>query len=832
MAEARQRELLAALLLQRRFVERRKGAHDEAAPATAAGSGAPPLPPLPAAADTEALPRAATATDKHSRSRAALSAALQGLRQPNMTNPLVAVTRTVSAALERRERRLTAGAASHGAGAGSSGSSDAVSELCGWMLKRGRAVQNWKMRWIMLQAGELLYFRNSSRRALLGGMYLRDCAIEAGQTARHLSVRSQSRTLHLMAADERDALAWRHSIRLAIREAGRLPDANGAPSSLRLAPDFAAALAPVLGGRSLDEGSNLDGGGDGALPPLTVDADSLLAAVLLAVHAVATPADAAAVLTARYDAAGRAGRARVAYVLLRWRQLHTADFFSNPDGAAECALRALWRRCASDDGLLPVEDCLETSIAAAMPFGLGESPCTSIKEVRRSASISSASSAPMSSATNSTRLTTSSSIVLDAPSSGRHNAHATSLPSSPSADAIEALRVGALRLGAQMGCDGFSPAWNSICPRPHTSHDAEKPVATLSASELIAALRSCGLQDDEFELGPSNSAARVLSDPSRVKVDDGICMPLRAQLRFLLSRPYVNICAREWLAFSPRQLAEYLALRDAELFQHVSHDSLLCYTWSAETRDQGISSSALNRKQPLLEITHVFNATAETITSAVVSTPSLHTRSRLLSHFVMLASELLRLSDLNGVMAVLAGIGSSAVTRMRATRVCLDRRVRARWDSLAAMTDPEGSFRRYRAVLAEHARRPPYTPYLGVHLTDLTFLGHGNADRIDGQLNLSKPALVLDTVELVLRGRCEAYTHVALPGVDRLFECGRLSSLGTEEELHRVSLLREPRGLTVEEIVRAEQSLGSGGEASAGRCEAGGGLAAAEISVM
>ena len=41
-------------------------------------------------------------------------------------------------------------------------------EHCGWLLKQGRAINNWKVRWVIVQASCLWYFKDDTRSELLG----------------------------------------------------------------------------------------------------------------------------------------------------------------------------------------------------------------------------------------------------------------------------------------------------------------------------------------------------------------------------------------------------------------------------------------------------------------------------------------------------------------------------------------------------------------------------------------------------------------------------------------------------------------------------------------
>ena len=62
-------------------------------------------------------------------------------------------------------------------------------------------VHNWKMRWVMLQAGCVWYFAEQSRRTQLGVMPLLGSSVEGATAAnpRHLQLISAERTLHLIA---------------------------------------------------------------------------------------------------------------------------------------------------------------------------------------------------------------------------------------------------------------------------------------------------------------------------------------------------------------------------------------------------------------------------------------------------------------------------------------------------------------------------------------------------------------------------------------------------------------------------------------------------------
>ena len=121
----------------------------------------------------------------------------------------------------------------------------------------------------------------------------------------------------------------------------------------------------------------------------------------------------------------------------------------------------------------------------------------------------------------------------------------------------------------------------------------------------------------------------------------------------------------------------------------------------------------------------------------------------------------------------------------------------------------------YRDALAAARRSPPFVPYLGVHLTDLTFVGDGNKDSIEGRINLAKRQQVHAILTTCLSGRIHRYSFSALPGIARLFEAApRLS----DEEQYRTSLRLEPRGLSVSEIERLETANVTSSSSTAQTC--------------
>jgi hypothetical protein len=108
-------------------------------------------------------------------------------------------------------------------------------------------------------------------------------------------------------------------------------------------------------------------------------------------------------------------------------------------------------------------------------------------------------------------------------------------------------------------------------------------------------------------------------------------------------------------------------------------------------------------------------------------------------------------------------------------------------ESLMSM---EGSFKLYRGALDQVDT--PCVPYVGVALTDLTFVEEGNPNRLDNKIYFVKQKFVHNIVNQLLR-----FQHLAYSGiqpVDSLVHFINGQPKMDDKQLYAQSLLLEPRG--------------------------------------
>jgi CRP-like cAMP-binding protein len=108
---------------------------------------------------------------------------------------------------------------------------------------------------------------------------------------------------------------------------------------------------------------------------------------------------------------------------------------------------------------------------------------------------------------------------------------------------------------------------------------------------------------------------------------------------------------------------------------------------------------------------------------------------------------------------------------------------------------PEKNFREYRAAIVQSAGKP-WIPYLGLHLTDLTFVDDGNTTWIGSNnnlVNLQKAVMSAQAVRLVVdSAKIDFYGIRPMNSIQKLLS-NVTNSVFDENEVYRLSLLREAR---------------------------------------
>jgi len=303
--------------------------------------------------------------------------------------------------------------------------------------------------------------------------------------------------------------------------------------------------------------------------------------------------------------------------------------------------------------------------------------------------------------------------------------------------------------------------------------------------------------ESEYDASPNRKGARVRACEStsveaeseesrRVTWGDGSDSPGggKALLARLPAPPTLSVRPEEWLGVPAEELAQQLTLRDERLYHRITSTNLLSFAFGSRVGHQ-----VARDKLPLFEFTQWFNTVACIVASAVVCCGDAAVRAKLRCYFIAVATELQRLGNFNGLTAVMAGLNNVAVYRLKTCQQRMPAECVAAQESLDLLMSPKRSYAEYRAALAQQQRSPPFIPYLGVHLTDLTFIGESTKSEVGPHINFSKHRQTAAVVVSCLAGRVERYQILESPRVTKLIDAAERLS---DNDLYERSQLIEP----------------------------------------
>ncbi|KAG1443093.1 hypothetical protein G6F56_010801 [Rhizopus delemar] len=233
-----------------------------------------------------------------------------------------------------------------------------------------------------------------------------------------------------------------------------------------------------------------------------------------------------------------------------------------------------------------------------------------------------------------------------------------------------------------------------------------------------------------------------------------------------------------------KTMAEQLSLLESELFCKIEPRDFLRHVWVHQRlRETPISAS----------IQH-FNHISEWIASMIVSQLEIEKRAIVYEYCLRIAVELEQLNNFNSLMAVLAGVNSAAILRLKKTRQRVADFNQGLVDTvsrLEKLMSSERSFYNYRYVLKQKVNTPGI-PYLGIHQQDLVSLCEANKDhKTNGKIHWQKFRLMGESIMEVIQFQKRTHDWIKPQPFIRYFI--KNERVLTEDERYERSIKVEPR---------------------------------------
>lgn len=245
----------------------------------------------------------------------------------------------------------------------------------------------------------------------------------------------------------------------------------------------------------------------------------------------------------------------------------------------------------------------------------------------------------------------------------------------------------------------------------------------------------------------------------------------------------------------PRHFAEQLTRMDMELFKKLVPHQCLGAVWSRRDKDRNHDAATV------LATVNQFNAVSFRVISTVLVEPTLRPieRADILTAWLDIARELRVLKNFSSLKAIISGLQSNPVYRLRKTWALLGKDKMELFDELARIFSEDNNRWAQRELLMRegtakfadtvgendrhlqkllHERGSPGVshgtiPYLGTFLTDLTMIDTAIPDTVsDGLINFDKRRKEFEVLAQIklLQGAANAYHLVTDPMFDRWFD--------------------------------------------------------------
>eukprot|EP01132_Coremiostelium_polycephalum_P006602 gene6602-8171_t len=147
-----------------------------------------------------------------------------------------------------------------------------------------------------------------------------------------------------------------------------------------------------------------------------------------------------------------------------------------------------------------------------------------------------------------------------------------------------------------------------------------------------------------------------------------------------------------------------------------------------------------------------FNEISMNVIQSILNEEKLKDRCKVMARFIKIAKHLHQLRNYNSLMAIYAGISHSSIIRLKWTRKILPKTHQKTLQDLEKLMESDENFKNYRNELKTITT--PCIPFLGLVLSDMTFIQDGNPDFIgvdvnSWNINVTKLKLIYNSIKQI-----------------------------------------------------------------------------------
>lgn len=169
--------------------------------------------------------------------------------------------------------------------------------------------------------------------------------------------------------------------------------------------------------------------------------------------------------------------------------------------------------------------------------------------------------------------------------------------------------------------------------------------------------------------------------------------------------------------WSPKKIAQYITLGDMKVFKTINPEEFCYFLWGSK------NDTRLKNFNLFIDR---FNRLGFWVSTIVCSYTDIRKRAEIIEKFIFILKYLNKYQNFNSLMAVLSGLNTTSVSRLKRTWELVYKSSKAMsiYREIEEQMSYKGNFKKYRDL--ESSSKVPLIPFFGLYIKDLTFVNDGN----------------------------------------------------------------------------------------------------------
>ncbi|KAF2667040.1 guanine-nucleotide dissociation stimulator CDC25 [Microthyrium microscopicum] len=258
-----------------------------------------------------------------------------------------------------------------------------------------------------------------------------------------------------------------------------------------------------------------------------------------------------------------------------------------------------------------------------------------------------------------------------------------------------------------------------------------------------------------------------------------------------------NMRRLKFLDIDPIEFARQLTIIESRLYGKIRPIECLNKTWNKTDPNESGPHPAANLKQVILHS----NQLTSWVAQMILTQADVKKRCIVIKHFVAIADKCRQHNNFSTLTSIISAFGTAPIHRLQRTWKEVKGNTKETLESLRKLMASSRNFAEYRETL--HKAQPPCTPFLGVYLTDLTFIEDGISSNLkkNNLINFAKRAKTAEVIRDIQQYQNVPYSLQPVPELQDYITTN-MRAASDVAGMYDLSLQVEPREREEDRVAR------------------------------